>query len=372
MDDQFIWLYSEIAIKKFNATYRIIDTANIYESEVPPDLFNKHEKGYLLEPNCEYLIISKEKRINIVRGITVGSDTDLAISEEFYVYKKTGGANFLNDYGVHVVRNLLSNEQIINRELIASIKFPNLNKSGQLKELEYHNTTIPESYESVIDKFLHEYKKVLSRLEDYLIDFDSHNKSFYYQKLLDLEGNHEVSDYLEEYKDKHEDIFRSIQSLKTLSKSLSKVNFRNAKSLELSRSNLNDFLTSNQALKSVNATIRVDPDLELNFDKNYFTMLFDNLVENSKMHSGQESDDLRINVSAAKNGEFCEIRYSDNGNGLSISFEEYITYRAKTNMSSGTGIGGFVIHQIVYSHKGFFSMDNAVKKGFGVLIKIPN
>jgi two-component system, OmpR family, sensor histidine kinase KdpD len=116
-----------------------------------------------------------------------------------------------------------------------------------------------------------------------------------------------------------------------------------------------------------------DKNLEINIEENIPPAYLDfvlmeqairNIVDNACVHTGNNTD---IKISAGIYGDnLLEIRIEDNGSGLPQEnaekvFEKF--YRAKTNITGGTGLGLTISKAIIELHGGKITASNKGKNG---------
>lgn len=118
--------------------------------------------------------------------------------------------------------------------------------------------------------------------------------------------------------------------------------------------------------------ISIPEELELNFDKELFSSLMMNLIENAIKYSG---DNGKILISAFQDKDSFEINVKDNGKGIKnpekVFQKFYREEEEDTKQTQGTGLGLYIVKQIVLLHKGSISIKNNSPKGTIVQIKLP-
>jgi signal transduction histidine kinase len=107
-------------------------------------------------------------------------------------------------------------------------------------------------------------------------------------------------------------------------------------------------------------------------DRNSIKTVFNNLVDNAIKYSVNQ---LRINVTLKEHKKICEIDFSDNGIGVSkdqikkIFQKFHRIYDNDIPNVKGTGLGLYVVREIIKSHKGKISAISE-GKGKGTTFKI--
>ncbi len=76
--------------------------------------------------------------------------------------------------------------------------------------------------------------------------------------------------------------------------------------------------------KNIVYELNISEDLELFGFKSEFEQVVLNLIANARDAFSDEKKDKKIIVKAYENGEFCEIRFSDNGGGIALNIINHI------------------------------------------------
>jgi type I restriction enzyme M protein len=86
------------------------------------------------------------------------------------------------------------------------------------------------------------------------------------------------------------------------------------------------------------------------------TTALSNLIENAKNHGFKDQKKYRVNFRVALSEDKKEIiiEYKNDGRGFprNFSFQDFISYGQYAGDSGNTGIGGYLIHQIIENHDG--------------------
>jgi two-component system, CitB family, sensor histidine kinase DctS len=100
-------------------------------------------------------------------------------------------------------------------------------------------------------------------------------------------------------------------------------------------------------------------------------MILGNLIENA-FDSLSGISNGRIDVSIAQDSEVCAILVEDNGSGMTEDIQEHIFERGYTTKGdNGSGIGLFLIKQIVEKGKGEIEVTSKVNQGTSFVIAFP-
>lgn len=106
-------------------------------------------------------------------------------------------------------------------------------------------------------------------------------------------------------------------------------------------------------------------------DQHDFVIILGNLIENA-YDSLKGMSDGRIDVSVAQDSEVCAVLVEDNGCGMSDQVQTQIFERGYTTKgSNGSGIGLFLIQQIVDKGKGEIEVISQPNRGTSFLITFP-
>jgi K+-sensing histidine kinase KdpD len=113
----------------------------------------------------------------------------------------------------------------------------------------------------------------------------------------------------------------------------------------------------------------------LEIDKEAFVKLIDNLLDNAVKYSPSGS---RISVSLAQMGNKVVLRFTDMGSGIADTEKTRVLekfYRIgneETRETKGTGLGLFIVREIVAAHKGKMSISDNHPNGTIIEIRLNN
>jgi len=139
---------------------------------------------------------------------------------------------------------------------------------------------------------------------------------------------------------------------------------------------LNDILTnfhSQLISKEINTKIICDNNIIMNSYPGALAQVITNLVDNSIKHAFNSVLDSQISIMVEITGNFVQIKYSDNGNGvskenLSKIFDPFFT----TDKQEGSGLGLHIVYNLVSQKlEGVISCESNVGDGALFNIKIP-
>lgn len=120
----------------------------------------------------------------------------------------------------------------------------------------------------------------------------------------------------------------------------------------------------------------LDKEIEIKIDRFYFQSIIQNLIENAAKYSPADS---QITINLLRNGKFARIEVVDEGVGLNAEekmrvFDMYQRLEnEEVKESKGTGLGLYIVNQLVRGHKGKILVeDNPKGKGsvFSVLLPL--
>lgn len=154
----------------------------------------------------------------------------------------------------------------------------------------------------------------------------------------------------------------------------------NKLSLNLTKENLSELIT-NIAHKfalprnlNERMQLNVAPDVYAFIDKNAFEMLMNNLLSNAEKYC---EDELFIKITLNCDDKHINLQIADNGIGISKNDKKLIFskfYRSGdelTRKTKGTGLGLFIVFNIVQQHKGQITVLDNKPKGVIFNIKLP-
>lgn len=116
------------------------------------------------------------------------------------------------------------------------------------------------------------------------------------------------------------------------------------------------------------------PDITIQGDVNLLHQVWMNLVSNAIKYT---SEGGTLTISANIEGEFCVIRVSDTGQGISeddlpMIFDRfYKVDRARTRETHSNGLGLSIAQKIVLSHKGTIEVSSTLGEGSTFIISLP-
>lgn len=124
-----------------------------------------------------------------------------------------------------------------------------------------------------------------------------------------------------------------------------------------------------------NYELNIEPNVFINGDRIAIHSLVSNLLENAIKYSDNDS---KIILNLKQTGKNILLEVKDNGIGISYSDKEKIFekfYRAgneETRKSTGTGLGLFIVKEIVNAHRGKIFVRDNQPKGTIFQVYLPN
>lgn len=221
-------------------------------------------------------------------------------------------------------------------------------------------------YDNFIANVTHELKSPLSSIQLYLETLNTRNvpeakkKEFYELMMRDAE--------------RLKNLINSILEVSAMDKKKTQKDFEIYKADETIKEII---LESAQQFKLNLAAINFSGNAGCNIliNRNSIKTVFDNLVDNSIKYSTR---DLQINVLFKQNSKKFEVEFSDNGIGIphdqikKIFQRFYRIYESDIPNVKGTGLGLYVVREIIKNHKGKVTASSEGKgKGSKFKIELP-
>jgi type I restriction enzyme M protein len=215
-------------------------------------------------------------------------------------------------------------------------------------------------------------------LRDYLKDKDDSNEKIDLNEAIFPSFEEEIED---SGADKLGDVLQRIESM--LVQSISAIDATgNIVNAERERMNLEyidllDFLEDFAKLYSTDKGFNISIDavsdekgsraaMKTLIDRSQMTTALSNLIENARNHGFKDQKKYRINFRLALSEDKKEliIEYKNDGRAFpkDFSFKDYISYGQYAGDSGNTGIGGYLIHQIIENHDGYLVFRDKIEK----------
>ncbi|MFB3785944.1 MAG: protoglobin domain-containing protein [bacterium] len=127
-------------------------------------------------------------------------------------------------------------------------------------------------------------------------------------------------------------------------------------------------IRSRQGSSAIEIALQAEEDLYVDIDPAHFRRIFLNLYENSRFAIEGRG---KITVTAQQADEQAEIRFRDNGAGIPPEKMDRIFTAFNTNRPGGTGLGLYLVREIVEAHQGTVTIESTEGKGTMVIITLP-
>ncbi len=105
-------------------------------------------------------------------------------------------------------------------------------------------------------------------------------------------------------------------------------------------------------------------------------MLLEQVVRNlqiNALHAMEKQGILTMATGISADGKFAEISFSDTGHGIrdSIRHQIFLPFYTTKEKGKGTGLGLYIVKQIIDQHSGYIRLDSEEGRGTTVLIGLP-
>ncbi|HMK07297.1 MAG TPA: HAMP domain-containing sensor histidine kinase [Flavobacterium sp.] len=126
--------------------------------------------------------------------------------------------------------------------------------------------------------------------------------------------------------------------------------------------------------KKIRVSLIVNQPVDFFTDENRFQVLLSHLVSNAIVFQKDEEDDKQISIHVTLNSEVCIIKVTDNGIGIKdeAKAEIFRLFYRGSEQSKGTGVGLYIVCEILNKVGGTISFTSELKKGSSFLISVPN
>lgn len=254
----------------------------------------------------------------------------------------------------------------------------------------YHVTSIPISNADIIDGLVIVFRNVteevnMQRTRSDFISTVSHELKTpmamltgYSEALLDdiVTDPKEVKEMISVIKDESERMNHMVNELLQLQQLEQGHN-----SLNISSYNVHELFKQIEKTFSLeiesndlNLVIDVEESLESLFDYDKMIQVLVNLVDNAIRYT-REGDEIRF--TGREESDDIVLIISDTGTGISKHNQKHIFERfykadeARTRGKHGTGLGLYIVSQIIKQHEGTIEVESELKKGTSFIIRLP-
>nr|HJE19021.1 cell wall metabolism sensor histidine kinase WalK [Aliicoccus persicus] len=377
-------------IRLKEASYRVLKEPNLVVPIKSRDelgeltlAFNRMNRN--ISKNIEALTNEKNLRETIFSSIHEGilyfdHDKNLLYSNQpgQYIYDKR------NQEGAEGLSNLFEN-----------INFMIDNKTSEEGQItfddeHYHVTSIPISNVDITDGLVIVFRNVteevnMQRTRSDFISTVSHELKTpmvmltgYSEALLDdvVTDPKEVKEMISVIKDESErmnHMVNELLQLQQLEQGQSSLNISCYNVLDLFKQIEKTFSLEIES-NGLNLVIDVEESLESLFDYDKMIQVLVNLVDNAIRYT-REGDEIRF--TGREEADEIVLIISDTGTGISKKNQKHIFERfykvdeARTRGKHGTGLGLYIVSQIIKQHQGTIEVDSELNKGTSFIIRLP-
>lgn len=377
-------------IRLKEASYRVLKEPNLVVPIKSRDelgeltlAFNRMNRN--ISKNIEALTNEKNLRETIFSSIHEGilyfdHDKNLLYSNQpgQYIYDKR------NQEGAEGLSNLFEN-----------INFMIDNKTSEEGQItfddeHYHVTSIPISNVDITDGLVIVFRNVteevnMQRTRSDFISTVSHELKTpmvmltgYSEALLDdvVTDPKEVKEMISVIKDESErmnHMVNELLQLQQLEQGQSSLNISSYNVLDLFKQIEKTFSLEIES-NGLNLVIDVEESLESLFDYDKMIQVLVNLVDNAIRYT-REGDEIRF--TGREEADEIVLIISDTGTGISKKNQKHIFERfykvdeARTRGKHGTGLGLYIVSQIIKQHQGTIEVDSELNKGTSFIIRLP-
>ncbi|MGB3144640.1 MAG: HAMP domain-containing sensor histidine kinase, partial [Maribacter sp.] len=121
-------------------------------------------------------------------------------------------------------------------------------------------------------------------------------------------------------------------------------------------------------------TVKIDEEIPFVSDRKRVSVILNNLISNAIKYHNLSQADPTIGLTIKTNSSYATIKVEDNGTGIAQEHIDKIFdmfYRVPSKVM-GSGIGLFIVSEILNKLDGEFTIESKPKQGTVFLITIPN
>lgn len=130
--------------------------------------------------------------------------------------------------------------------------------------------------------------------------------------------------------------------------------------------NLTELLQNLPSYQAHQEHIRIEGNATIIADKSHITRIFNNLISNA-VEACDGIPDFDIDISIYSNNQYVEIRFFDNGPGISSENQEKIFLPNFSTKKTGMGLGLYMISTLVKQNNGSITLEDTA---FGACFKL--
>jgi signal transduction histidine kinase len=121
--------------------------------------------------------------------------------------------------------------------------------------------------------------------------------------------------------------------------------------------------------RNINLRVNLDWNKEVLWDKRQIRQVFLNIIQNAIDVLGKDGN-IWLTLELTDSDEV-EIKFTDDGPGMSEDIRSNIFNLYFTTKAQGTGIGLSIVQRIIYEHGGVITVESEPRKGTTFLIRLP-
>ncbi|MBA7662276.1 Adaptive-response sensory-kinase SasA [subsurface metagenome] len=116
----------------------------------------------------------------------------------------------------------------------------------------------------------------------------------------------------------------------------------------------------------------INPDIELQVDRNQMKQVFANLFKNAIQAMPEGGDILvRSDIVNKENRNFCRIWIKDRGSGIDEEVKDFVFNPYFTTKKEGTGLGLSIVERVIFDHNGAIWFETQKGIGTTFIIDLP-
>jgi len=121
-------------------------------------------------------------------------------------------------------------------------------------------------------------------------------------------------------------------------------------------------------------SFRIEQPIDFYSDKRRINMILNNLISNSVKYRDHQKENSFVNILVQVNKKEAIIEVEDNGIGIAHADRERIfeMFERVSTQATGSGIGLYIVKEIVEKLKGSIILDSELNKGSKFVVKLPN
>jgi signal transduction histidine kinase len=126
--------------------------------------------------------------------------------------------------------------------------------------------------------------------------------------------------------------------------------------------------------KDIKVNVKITQPVNFFTDENRFQVLLSHLISNAIFFQDDKKTEKHADIHIILNTEVCIIKISDNGIGIreEIMSDIFHLFYRGSEQSKGTGVGLYIVNEILNKVGGTISVNSQWRKGSSFLISIPN